>query len=50
LIALLELCEHDGATAEDRHALAALVDQLPGAMNTPAVKKARTLLDQTTAT
>jgi DNA-binding winged helix-turn-helix (wHTH) protein len=49
LIALLDLCEHDGATTEDRHALAALVDQLPEATNTTAVKKARTLLDQTRA-
>jgi DNA-binding winged helix-turn-helix (wHTH) protein len=49
LIALLELCEHDGATTEDRHALAALVDQLPEATNTTAVKRARTLLDQTRA-
>jgi hypothetical protein len=49
LIALLELCEHDGVTTEDRHALAALVDQLPEAMNTTAVKKARTLLDQVRA-
>jgi DNA-binding winged helix-turn-helix (wHTH) protein len=49
LIALLELCEHHGATAEDRRALAALVDQLPEAMNTTAVRKARTLLDQTKA-
>jgi hypothetical protein len=47
LITLLELCEHDGATAEDRCALAALVDQLPEAMNTTAVRKARVLLGQT---
>jgi DNA-binding winged helix-turn-helix (wHTH) protein len=50
LSALLELCEPDGATTEDRRALAALVDQLPEAMNTTAVKKARTLLDQVRAT
>jgi len=49
LIALLELCEHDGATTEDRRALAALVDQLPEATSTTAVKKARTLLGQTKA-
>jgi hypothetical protein len=30
------LCEHDGATADDRRALAALVDQLPEAMSTAA--------------
>jgi tetratricopeptide (TPR) repeat protein len=44
LMALLELCEYDGATAEDRQALAALVDQLPEAINTTAVKRARALL------
>jgi hypothetical protein len=43
-MALLELCEYDGATAEDRQALAALVDQLPEAINTTAVKRARALL------
>ena len=45
LMALIELCEHGGATAEDRHALAALVDRLPEAGDTAAVRKARTLLD-----
>ena len=45
LLALIELCEHDGATAEDRHALAALVDQLPEANDTTAVTRARALLD-----
>jgi hypothetical protein len=50
LIALTELCEYDGATAEDRHALAALVDRFPEAANTSAVAKARTLLDQFRAT
>jgi DNA-binding winged helix-turn-helix (wHTH) protein len=49
LLALLDLCEHDGATTEDRHALAALVDQLPEAMNTTAVQKARTLLERVRA-
>jgi hypothetical protein len=44
LMALLELCEHDGAKAEDRHALAALVDQLPEASNTTAVTRASALL------
>jgi tetratricopeptide (TPR) repeat protein len=47
LLALLDLCEHGGANAEDRHALAALVDQLPEASDTPALKKARALLDRT---
>jgi len=46
LMALLELCEYDGATAEDRQALAALVDQLPEAIDTTAVAKARALLDK----
>ncbi len=46
LMALLELCEHDGATAEDRQALAALVDQLPEAIDTTAVTRARALLDK----
>ena len=47
LMALIELCEHGGARAEDRHALAALVNQLPEAGDTAAVGKARTLLDST---
>ena len=47
LMALIELCDHDGATAKDRRALAALVDQLPEALDTPAVGKARALLDKT---
>jgi DNA-binding winged helix-turn-helix (wHTH) protein/tetratricopeptide (TPR) repeat protein len=46
LMALLELCEYDGATAEDRQALAALVDQLPEAINTTAVARALALLHQ----
>ena len=35
LLALVELCEH-GAKAADRHALAALVEQLPEAGDTAA--------------
>ncbi|MFO1205853.1 MAG: AAA family ATPase [Burkholderiales bacterium] len=46
LMALVELCEYDGATAEDRYALAALVDQLPEAIDTTAVARARALLDK----
>jgi len=46
LITLLELCECEGAKAEDRHALAVLVDQLPEASGTPALEKARALLDR----
>ncbi|HUH93107.1 MAG TPA: AAA family ATPase [Casimicrobiaceae bacterium] len=49
LIALLELWEQDGATAQDRHALAALVDRLPEATETTAVAKARALLDKAKA-
>ena len=45
LLALVELCEGKGAKAEDRNALAALIDQLPEAIDTPAFTKARALLD-----
>jgi hypothetical protein len=48
LIALVELCDHRGATAEDRHRLAALVDQLPEASDTTAVAKARALIEKAT--
>ena len=44
LMALIELCAVEGATAEDRRALAALVDQLPEANDTAAVAKARDLV------
>ena len=44
LLALSELCGRDDATAEDRQALAALVDQLPEASDTTAVKNARALV------
>jgi DNA-binding winged helix-turn-helix (wHTH) protein/tetratricopeptide (TPR) repeat protein len=47
LMALLELCERDEATTEDRHALGALVDQLPEASDTTAFIQARALLDRT---
>jgi hypothetical protein len=40
LIALLELCECNRAQAQDRHALAALVKQLPGASDPIAVTSA----------
>ena len=49
LMALLELCEHDGATPKERQALAALVDQLPEAADTTAVTRARALLGKTKA-
>ena len=45
LLALVELFEGTRATAEDRQALAALVDQLPEAIGTTLFAKARTLLD-----
>jgi DNA-binding winged helix-turn-helix (wHTH) protein/tetratricopeptide (TPR) repeat protein len=44
LLALTELCERGFPTADDRHALAALVDRLREASNTAAVSKARALL------
>ena len=44
LMALIELCERHSATAEDRRALAELVDQLPEALDTPAAARARALL------
>jgi DNA-binding winged helix-turn-helix (wHTH) protein/tetratricopeptide (TPR) repeat protein len=47
LMALIDLCDCRSATAKDRRALAALVDQLPEAVNTPAGRKARALLDKT---
>jgi len=47
LIALLELCKNDGATAKDRHALSELIEQLPEAVDTTAAASARTLLDNT---
>ena len=46
LMALIELCDRHGATAKDRRALAALVDQLPEARDTPAVARARALLEK----
>ncbi len=46
LMALLELWEQDGSTAQDRRALAALVDRLPEATDTKAYKKARAVLDK----
>jgi hypothetical protein len=46
LMALIELCEHGGANAQDRRALAALVDQLPEAIDTTAVARARALLHE----
>ena len=47
LLALNELCDHDGAMPEDRRALAALVDELSEANDTAAVARARALLDKT---
>ena len=43
LVALIDLCEHGDATADDRHAIASLVDALPEANGTAAFIKARTL-------
>jgi hypothetical protein len=47
LMALIELCDRHSATAKDRRALGALIDQLPEALNTPASGKARALLNKT---
>jgi len=47
LMALIELCERDRATPEDRRALTALVEQLPDASNTTLVAKARALIHTT---
>ena len=47
LMALIELCDCHSATAKDRRALAALVDQVPEALETAAVARARALLDKT---
>ncbi len=46
LMALIELCDRHTATAKDRRALAALVDQLPEALDTAAVARAQVLLDK----
>jgi hypothetical protein len=47
LMALVELCAVEGATTEDRRALAALVEQLPDARDTTVVTQARALLERT---
>ena len=47
-MALLDLCEHGGESAEDRSSLAALVDQLSEADDTAAAAKARHLLGRAT--
>jgi tetratricopeptide (TPR) repeat protein len=44
LLALVELCEHEGAKAKDRQALAVLVDRLPEAAETDAVTRAHALI------
>ena len=44
LQALVELCGHHDATAEDRQALAVLLDQLPETDGTELMKRARSLL------
>jgi len=48
-MALIELCDRHGATAKDRRTLAALMDQLPEALDTPAGGKARALLHKATS-
>jgi hypothetical protein len=49
LIVLVELCESGAAQAEDRSALAALIDQLTQAHDTTVVVRARALLGETKA-
>jgi hypothetical protein len=44
LIALLELCAHHDAGADERNALAMLVDRLPETADTEPVTRARVLL------
>jgi hypothetical protein len=44
LLALVELCEHEGAKAKDRQAPAALIDRLPEAAETDAGARARALI------
>jgi tetratricopeptide (TPR) repeat protein len=44
LLALVDLCEHEGAKAKDRQALAALVDRLHEAAETDAVARAHALI------
>jgi hypothetical protein len=48
LLARLDLCQSIGATAEDRDAMAKLVERLDEAGDTPLVNRARALLDATT--
>jgi DNA-binding winged helix-turn-helix (wHTH) protein/tetratricopeptide (TPR) repeat protein len=47
LMALIELCESEDGQAEDRQALAALMDDLPEARETAALNRARALLRPT---
>ena len=47
LMALIDLCEQEGARPQDRRALAVLLDRLPEAIDTKAWVKARALLDKT---
>jgi len=47
LVTLLELCKTDGATSDDRRALAVLLERLPEAADTTTVAAARALLDNT---
>ena len=44
-LAMIALCENEGAAADDRRALATLVDRLPEARDTPAFARARALLE-----
>jgi len=44
LIALVEQCAHGSASTAERHALAAIVDQLPEAAGTDPAMRAGSLL------
>jgi len=46
MLALTELCEHPGASADDHRALAGLLAQLGASMETPALARARFVLEQ----
>ena len=46
LLALSELCRHDDATASDRRSLAAILNQLPEASDTNAVRNAQALVQK----
>ena len=46
LLALIDLCEHHAATAEEWQALEALVERLPEALDTGPMRRARVLIER----